>query len=159
MLTNAEPLRSSPSSVPRSPEPGLHPHAGRRNGVAIASPSSLVFPEPGGRIGSTPMCKLLDEECRAEIEARIASASSLVVYVGVDGTLAPVVTDPEPAGLPGDTQAILEDLSTRSGVLVALLSGRPLAELRSRVSIPSVVYGGDHGLEIEGPSLRFEHPE
>jgi trehalose-phosphatase len=105
------------------------------------------------------MCRLLDDASRAEIEARVAAASSLVVYAGFDGTLAPIVPDPALARLPAETQSVLEDLSTRDGVLVAILSGRSLADLRGRVGIPSVVHVGDHGLTIEGASLRFEHPE
>jgi trehalose-phosphatase len=105
------------------------------------------------------MCNALDEGSRAEIETKVVSASSLVVYVGFDGTLAPMVANPELARLPAQTQSVLEDLSTREGVLVALMCGQPLADLRARVGISSVVCGGDHGLEIEGASLRFEHPE
>src|SRR4051812_9755324 len=141
MLTNAETLRSSPSVVPRSPEMGAASRAGRRNGAPVSSASSLASPEPAGRIGRTTMCRSLDEECRAEAGTRVASASSLVVYVGLAGTLAPLVANPELGRLPSETQAVLEDFSTRSGVLVALLSGRPLADLRARVAIPSVVYG------------------
>jgi trehalose-phosphatase len=105
------------------------------------------------------MFRLLDEASRAEIEARVAASSSLVVYAGFDGTLAPIVSDPNLARLPAETLSVLEDLSTRDGVLVAILSGRSLPDLSVRVAIPSVVYCGDHGLTIEGATLRFEHPE
>jgi len=159
MMTKAEPAQYNPSMASRKPGAGVPLRASRRNGVSPSAPSIAVFPEPTGRTGHTTMCNLLNEECRTEIEARVLSASSLVVYAGFDGTLAPLVDTPEQARLPEDTQAVLEDLSTRDGVLLAVLSGRSMADLRARVGIPSLVYGGDHGLEIEGPSLRFEHPE
>lgn len=43
-------------------------------------------------------------------------------------------------------------------MLVAVISGRALGDLRARVRLPGVVYGGCHGLEIQGPGLRFRHP-
>jgi trehalose-phosphatase len=41
---------------------------------------------------------------------------------------------------------------------VAVLSGRALADLRARVGLAGLVYGGCHGLEIAGPGVRFRHP-
>jgi len=43
-------------------------------------------------------------------------------------------------------------------VQVAVVSGRALGDLRARVRVSGVVYGGCHGLEIVGPGLRFRHP-
>lgn len=41
---------------------------------------------------------------------------------------------------------------------VAVLSGRALSDLRARVGVAGVVYGGCHGLEIAGAGWRFHHP-
>lgn len=41
---------------------------------------------------------------------------------------------------------------------MAILSGRSLADIRRRVGLPRVVYGGCHGLELHGPGLRFRYP-
>jgi len=101
---------------------------------------------------------LLDEH-RSEVEARVAGASSLVFYMGFDGTLAPIVAEPELARMAPETRSILVELSSREGVLVCVVSGRSLMDIKNRVGISKVVHGGNHGLEIEGETLRFVHPE
>lgn len=159
MTINTEHLPFSTIGMHRNPETRVKLLAGRENGPAPLLSSRIPPAEQPRRMGRTAMWKPKNETWRAEIEAKVASASSLVVYVGLDGTLA---ADGGKAGLPvlpAETRTALEDLSTRSGVLVALLSGHPLAELRDHVAIPSLVYVGDHGIEIQGASLRFEHPE
>ena len=105
------------------------------------------------------MCIMIDDDHRGEIEARVAGATSLIFYVDFDGTLAPIVADPGLASLSPETRAVLEEFSSREDVLIAVVSGRSLADVKSRVGLQSLVYSGDHGLQIEGHSLRFEHPE
>ncbi len=109
-------------------------------------------------IGRFAMPLLLDEH-RHDIEARVAGASSLVFYLDFDGTLAPIVAEPELACMAPETRATLEELSRREGILVCVVSGRSLADIKSRVGLPGLVYSGNHGLEIESESLRFVHPE
>ncbi|MGA2700135.1 MAG: trehalose-phosphatase [Isosphaeraceae bacterium] len=104
------------------------------------------------------MALLLDEH-RSEVEARVAAASSLVFYLDFDGTLAPIVVEPELARMAPETRTVLEQLSRQEGILVCVVSGRSLADIKSRVGLTGLVYSGNHGLEIEGESLRFVHPE
>ena len=89
----------------------------------------------------------------------MAEATSLVLYVDFDGTLAPIVNDPSLANMSPETRAVLEEFSSRKDVLVAVVSGRSMADVKARVGLQALVYSGDHGLQIEGHSLRFEHPE
>ncbi len=72
-----------------------------------------------------------------------------------DGTLAPIVPHPEDAWMACETRAALERLTRNSKYTVALVSGRELADLESRVGIPGIVYAGNHGLEIRGRGLEF----
>lgn len=102
---------------------------------------------------------LLLDEHRCEIEARVAAASSLVFYLDFDGTLAPIVVEPELARMAPETRTVLEELSNQEGILVCVVSGRSLADIKSRVGLSRLVYSGNHGLEIERESLRFVHPE
>src|SRR5271166_2468099 len=102
---------------------------------------------------------LLLDEHRCEVEARVAAASSLVFYLDFDGTLAPIVDDPELARMTLVMRTVLEELSKQEGVLVCVVSGRSLADIKSRVGLSGLVYSGNHGLEIESESLRFVHPE
>jgi len=109
-------------------------------------------------IGRFDMPLLLDEH-RSEVEARVAAASSLVFYLGFDGTLAPIVVEPEMARMAPETRTVLEELSKQEGILVCVVSGRSLADIKTGVGLSGLVYSGNHGLEIESESLRFVHPE
>lgn len=53
---------------------------------------------------------------------------------------------------------MLADLAGRRRMKVVVLSGRSLASVRSYVGLPSLYYGGNHGLEIRGPGVSFRHP-
>ena len=93
------------------------------------------------------------------LDSRVEAASSLVVFLDLDQTLAPIRPEFEPKGALADLRPILDQLSSLEGTLVCVLSRSGLAELRKRLDLPRVVYAGDHGLEIEGESFRFLHPE
>lgn len=62
-----------------------------------------------------------------------------------DGTLAPIVKKRDRAALPAQTTRLLKKLSGQRPV--ALLSGRELADLKSRVPFPLLAWVGNHGME------------
>lgn len=74
---------------------------------------------------------------------------SLAIFLDYDGTLTPIVSQPEQAGLADSTRAILRTLAEIAPV--AILSGRELDDVRQRVNIASIVYAGSHGFDIAGP--------
>jgi trehalose 6-phosphate phosphatase len=72
-----------------------------------------------------------------------------LVGVDVDGTLAPIVSRPELSQLAPDALDSLDHLTRAVGVMVAVVSGRPLTDLRHRFDIPSsVILLGSHGAEV-----------
>lgn len=78
---------------------------------------------------------------------------SLALFLDFDGTLVPIAPRPEEAWLTSDLRGLLRRLSRR--VPVAIISGRSLADIRSRVGVKEIVYVGNHGLEIDGCGLRY----
>lgn len=84
-------------------------------------------------------------------------AGRMLVALDFDGTLAPIVEDPGRAALPPATRAALERLAARPDTDVAIISGRALEDLRARVGLEEIYYGGNHGLEIEGPGVQRVH--
>jgi alpha,alpha-trehalase len=79
----------------------------------------------------------------------ITSARESILFLDYDGTLSPIVSDPAAARL---VDGAAEALELVAGVCpVAILSGRDLADVRSRVDIPGVWYAGSHGFELTGP--------
>ena len=75
-----------------------------------------------------------------------------------DGTLAEFSVDPTAVTLPASRQALLQSIGKRADLSAGIVSGRRITDLRERVSgNSSLFFAGLHGLEIEGPDLRFVH--
>lgn len=79
----------------------------------------------------------------------------LAVFLDYDGTLTPIVSHPEKAFLSNSMRQALQALVMQAPV--AILSGRDLDDVRQRVDIATITYGGSHGFDIAGPrGLRKE---
>jgi alpha,alpha-trehalase len=73
----------------------------------------------------------------------------LAIFLDYDGTLTPIVSRPDMAILSASMRATLEHLSRRC--TLAVISGRDLRDVRSRVDIDHIFYAGSHGFDIAGP--------
>jgi trehalose 6-phosphate phosphatase len=100
---------------------------------------------------------LLDDRF-AEVAERTAATEGLLLGLDFDGTLAPIEADPDAPALSSTHRAALEALNDRPGVAVAVISGRALADLRSRVAVEGVAYAGNHGLELHRNGRTAVHP-
>ncbi len=81
---------------------------------------------------------------------------NVFVFLDYDGTLSPIVQTPGEARLPGKTRKLLADLSGTRGCRVAVVSGRALDDLKKKVGlVEGIIYVGNHGLELEGPKIKF----
>lgn len=89
---------------------------------------------------------------RAALARRIA-APRLLVTLDFDGTLAALAETPGAARLKPEFRAALRALAASPGVFVFILSGRALSDVRALVGLKSLYYGGNHGIEIEGPDF------
>lgn len=97
------------------------------------------------------------DERREQIRSRLAGASHVLCCLDFDGTLAPIVEDPDAATpIPAATSA-LEDLVAAPAVSTAIVSGRALSDVRTRIDGPSV-YAGNHGLELHRDGSVAVHP-
>lgn len=82
----------------------------------------------------------------------------LYLFLDYDGTLSPIVRDPGKAVLSLRMRGKLEALSKAGRCRIAVISGRALEDIRRRVGIAGITYGGNHGLEVEGPEGKFRYP-
>lgn len=98
---------------------------------------------------TTPLAEYLPQ-----LRASVTAAQHIALLLDFDGTLAPLVQRPELAILPRNTCEALTALHASPRVTLAFISGRALADLRSKVGLDAI-YAGNHGLEIEGPGLHF----
>ena len=76
-------------------------------------------------------------------------SGKVAVFLDYDGTLTPIVSQPEDAWLSDSMRQTLRELAVQA--LVAILSGRDLDDVRRRVNLDGIVYAGSHGFDIAGP--------
>jgi trehalose 6-phosphate phosphatase len=69
------------------------------------------------------------------------------VLTDVDGTIAPIISEPADATVPEKTRQILCRLAERYA-LVGCLSGRPALDARRVVGLDELAYSGNHGFEL-----------
>lgn len=92
------------------------------------------------------------------IAAQIAQQPRFLIASDFDGTLAPIARTPLEAVLPSETRTLLRRLSVCSGVSIAIISGRSLADVKMHVGIEDLFYVGNHGLELSGPGIEMHNP-
>ncbi|SDK93629.1 trehalose-phosphatase [Natronorubrum texcoconense] len=97
------------------------------------------------------------DEQRDRIRSRLAGASHLLCCLDFDGTLAPIVDDPDAAVPTAANEAAVATLAATSSVTTAIVSGRALADVRQRIDGPKT-YAGNHGLELERGESVAVHP-
>lgn len=72
------------------------------------------------------------------------------LFLDYDGTLTPIVSDPEKALLSEKNKNAIIKLS--ENIPVAVISGRDRANVASKVSLENLIYAGSHGYDITGPN-------
>jgi trehalose 6-phosphate phosphatase len=80
------------------------------------------------------------------------------ILTDVDGTIAPIVTDPAEAGVPEGTRELLRALASRYA-LVGCLSGRRALDARRVVGLEELAYSGNHGFELLLPGDAQVRPD
>lgn len=90
------------------------------------------------------------------VEEVVRLGKPILCVFDFDGTLAPLVDHPGRAELSPPLRRELERLRKKAGV--AVLSGRALRDVRRRVGIKGIVYGGNHGVEMGGQGHAYLHP-
>ncbi len=81
---------------------------------------------------------------------------SLFLFLDYDGTLAPLMPRPQEAQLPEETRSTLSELSHADKLLLAVVSGRKLEDVKRKVGLARIIYSGNHGLELSSPKVKFE---
>lgn len=82
----------------------------------------------------------------------LARARQLLIACDFDGTLAPIVDDPDSARALPEAVAVLRRLAGLPGVSVAIVSGRKRSELVERFGTEDFVLIGEHGADDGGAS-------
>lgn len=74
--------------------------------------------------------------------------SRLLFLLDFDGTLSPIVENPEDAYLPDRVKGWIKGLSEDKNCKIAIVTGRALRDIRARVGLENIIYASNHGMEV-----------
>lgn len=95
----------------------------------------------------------------AEIDEAIRKATTIWLGLDFDGTLTEHVSDPRTARLWGTNAESLSVLARSPRCRVAIITGRSIEDVHSRIDVPGLAFAGNHGLEIEQNGQRIVDPQ
>jgi len=87
------------------------------------------------------------------IKRRVHSARKLGVFLDYDGTLTPIVRDPNKSFISEQMRSLVAKLSIQGGTDVAIVSGRCISKLQQFLRLDTVYLSGSHGAEILCPGI------
>lgn len=93
-----------------------------------------------------------------EIDAMLRGAERVLIATDFDGTLCPIADSPAEVWVASATLEVLRRAAANPCLTLAVISGRGLEDVRRRLPL-DIVFAGNHGLEISGGGLEFEHEE
>lgn len=82
------------------------------------------------------------------IDKALKSGGRIFLFLDYDGTLTAIVKDPLAAHLNPTTKKLLRQLSKKKNLVLGIISGRSLADIKKRVGVNNILYAGNHGLEL-----------
>lgn len=80
----------------------------------------------------------------------------ILLLLDYDGTLAPIARRPEQALIPPRSKKLLQLLSKNQNCEVMIISGRSIPDVKRMIGLRNIIYSGNHGLEVEGPKIKFQ---
>lgn len=113
-----------------------------------------AFPRPAPQTGTA--AGPLDDAGIAALADRLAGATP-ALFLDFDGTLTAIVQRPDLAELGEEMRERLRRLARL--VPVAIVSGRDLDDVRTKVGLEELIYAGSHGFDIAAPSGRHRMGE
>jgi trehalose-phosphatase len=89
------------------------------------------------------------------IKKKLLASKACLLMLDFDGTLSPVASSSRKAQIIKPIKTALEKLVLRKNIAIAVISGRSLSDVKSKVGVKGLVYGANHGLEWEIKGRRF----
>ncbi|KAH8513608.1 hypothetical protein H0E87_006758 [Populus deltoides] len=92
--------------------------------------------------------------------ANFAKNKKIAMFLDYDGTLSPIVDDPDNAFMSDDMRSIVKNIAKYFPT--AIISGRSRDKVYQLVGLTELYYAGSHGMDILGPvgkaSMSNDHP-
>jgi trehalose 6-phosphate phosphatase len=95
----------------------------------------------------------------SDIKQLINLARKLVIFLDYDGTLTPIIRDPNKSFISEKMRNVVAKLSIQEKTEVAIVSGRCISKLRNFLRLDSLYLSGSHGAEIVCPATSLDHNE
>ncbi|HOW35481.1 MAG TPA: trehalose-phosphatase [Candidatus Omnitrophota bacterium] len=92
---------------------------------------------------------------RRDSSSCIFRERNIMLFLDFDGTLAAIVDHYKKATILQESKMLLKKIAECPECFVAIVSGRALSDVKKRVGLKNVIYVGNHGLELEGPGIRY----
>ncbi|PSS28803.1 Trehalose-phosphate phosphatase [Actinidia chinensis var. chinensis] len=83
----------------------------------------------------------------------IAKGNRIVVFLDYDGTLSPIVDDPDRAFMSDPMRSAVREIARQFPT--AIISGRSRDKVYEFVKLDEVFYAGSHGMDIRGPPRQL----
>ncbi|KAG5410271.1 hypothetical protein IGI04_006590 [Brassica rapa subsp. trilocularis] len=86
-----------------------------------------------------------------------AKGKQIVMFLDYDGTLSPIVEDPDKAYITHEMREVVKDVALNFPT--AIVTGRSIDKVRAFVKLNEIYYAGSHGMDIEGPTNENSYGE
>ncbi|MEP9411963.1 MAG: trehalose-phosphatase [Candidatus Brocadia sp.] len=93
------------------------------------------------------------------INELLRAHEKIILLTDFDGTLTPIREHPDLAVLSEEVRQILQNFSRSRTFFPGIITGRSLRQIKKLVNIPGILYAANHGIELEGPGIRFSSSE
>lgn len=93
------------------------------------------------------------------INELLRAHKKIILLTDFDGTLTPIREHPDLANLSEEVRQILVKFSHDRTFFLGIITGRSLRQIKKLVNVPGVLYAANHGIELEGPGIRFSSSE
>jgi len=93
------------------------------------------------------------------LNGALLSGRPLVLFTDFDGTLVPIKQVPWEVEVPGPLAGLFEFFSYRTDMLMCLVTGRSMSDIKSLFGLAGILYVANHGLHISCPEYDWVHPE
>ncbi|WP_206604680.1 trehalose-phosphatase [Kineobactrum sediminis] len=113
--------------------------------IVVSDLGELRVASPSDATAARDLPSALD--CMNEIDP--GNDHELAIFLDYDGSLTPIVDNPDNANLSDTMRKTLEDLAEVCEL--SIISGRDLADVRKRVALENIWYAGSHGFDMAGP--------
>ncbi|CAM8998871.1 unnamed protein product [Rhodiola kirilowii] len=84
--------------------------------------------------------------------AKASEGKQIVMFLDYDGTLSPIVEDPDKAYMSKEMRGAVRDAARHFPT--AIVTGRCMDKVRGFVRLGELYYAGSHGMDIKGPATK-----